>query len=134
MKALSGAVTASAVLVAGLVSAPPAAAAPYPHSIITSCGAVPRSNVVHVGQRPVAKFSVLVTGNFSPETVLTIKAIRDSSHHVMWTDVRRYRGHAKRVRLHRLPLGVYTVRFKTAFDDDSVFRDCRARFVLSVVR
>ena len=134
MKALSGALVTLVVLLAGLSAAPPAAAEPYPHSVETICRSVPKPKTIHLGDKVVARFGVRVVGTVRPKTWLRITAVKAGAHRTVWTKRRFYRGQPRLLQFSPLPRGNYSIRFQTSFGPESVFKNCRSRFLMHVVR
>jgi hypothetical protein len=134
MKALSGALAALALVIAGLVTgAAPAAAAPYPHTVPTTCTVQPKPGKIRIGQRPAVSFK-LQAGTVKPRTKVAVKAIKLSPRAKRWTAVRIYHGHRAIWLLKRLPAGKYRIKYRATFKANSVFMDCRVSHKLKVVR
>ncbi len=136
MKVLSAALATLALLVGGLTTAGPATAAPYPHSVPTTCKVIPKPKnaTVRAGKRPAVVFKI-AAGNAQPITKVKVKAIRIKTttkpRKVMWKTVRHYRGYRTIWLLKRLPVGKYKIKFRTSFGEESVYKQCGTRYVLT---
>ncbi|MFT3873101.1 MAG: hypothetical protein QM714_10705 [Nocardioides sp.] len=133
MKVLSAALVSLTLLFGGLTAASPANADPYPHSVPTVCVAKPkpRSGRIHAGRRPPMRFLVQA-GGAHPTAKFVVKA--KSAKKLQWKLPRTYHGHAEVFLLRKLPVGKYTIRVKTRFAADSVYKNCKTKYSLKVVR
>lgn len=134
MKVLSAALVTLAMLAAGLTGAAPAQADPYPHTVPTTCRATPRppTGVVSVKHRPAVRFKI-AAGSTHPSTKVGYKMTKKGGGLVR-TGVRVYRGYSVIWLLNRVPVGKYTVKFKTQFSADSVYKNCSTKFTMKVVK
>jgi hypothetical protein len=133
MKVLSVALAALALLVGGLAMPSSASAAPYPHSVPTTCRAVAKPSLVRAGTRPAVAFKIKVAGNAHPRSRVFVKAVNVKTHQVKWITVRPYPGHRVIWLLKRLPVGSYKIKYRTSFASLSVYKDCRASYKIRVV-
>lgn len=133
MKVLSVALAALALLLSGLAMPSPASAAPYPHSVPTTCRAVAKPSIVRVGARPAVAFKIKVAGNAHPRTRVLVKAVNVKTHQVKWVTTRPYPGHRVIWLLKRLPVGTYKIKYRTSFAAMSVYKNCRASYKTRVV-
>lgn len=135
MKVVSAALVTLAMLAAGLSGAAPAQAAPYPHSVPTTCIASPRppTGVVTAMHRPAVRFKI-AAGTAHPRTKITYKIIKKGTTTPRVIGKRQYYGHSVIWLLTRVPKGTYTVKFRTNFGAASVYKNCSTKYTMKVVK
>ena len=134
MKVLTGLVTALIVSISGLVLAPAANAAPYPHTVPTDCHARLLDSKITTKQKPSAFFRITTQGNYTPSARVTIRITRNSTGRTVERAQRFYNGGTEKWTFSRLGKGTYTVSFRAQTADRSVFKNCNDASFLRVTR
>jgi hypothetical protein len=122
------------VTLEGMVAAPVASAAPYPHTVTTYCHAQAKPSRIPSSVRPKFYFWITTNGNGRPQTRVNITIERISDGSVVHRTHRRYDERRELWRFKTLRPGLYRFVFRTRVAENSVYKNCSVSRRLRVTR